>query len=204
MQQSLIHLQMFRSVIFHIASHFLELYSTSSGKSHILNTYPSLSASIYVTMSSRVSYIFLYFLSIKQCAWFIDHVFINVDWTKEEIGFISCTFSPFSTCAIESRCWRRPRGGTEVLRSQKEAQNVASSSHSAWTPFSLHMGCWLMIHVFLYYSWHTEINPLPFLFSCTFFLLETIPQKSPLLIISIMPLKSVHCILSLLFFPLHF
>ena len=90
------------------------------------------------------------------------------------------------------------------LWSQREAAEPGYHSTDSLKCFLLDMGCWLMTHAFLQYSWPDQKSLLPFLF----FLYLSFGNnfiKIPLLSISIMPLNSLHfaIILSPLTFPAH-
>lgn len=63
---------------------------------------PSLGASVYVRLSSRVFLLIFIFPQSQALCFHIDIFSLSVDWAEEEISFISFIFYPYPLCDIEN------------------------------------------------------------------------------------------------------
>ena len=110
----------------------------------------------------------------------VTNSFIHFNWTKDEMSFISCIFSPFSHMPLKTGGQGGPSEEPRSWGVRGRLGSPAASPYTAWMWFLLAMGCRLMIHAFLYYSWHTGMSALLFL-SILFFSWKQF-HKDPLMI----------------------
>ena len=122
------------------------------------------------------------------------------------MSFVSCVFSPFSHMPLKTGAQGGPREEPRSWGVRGRLGSPAASPYTAWMWFLLAMGCRLMIHAFLYYSWHTGMST-PLFLSIPFFSWKQF-HKDPLMIhfnhaTKISPILSLLFTI-FLFFPLHF